>query len=32
MTNRLDKLEARRLVRRLPNPDELAIELTGRGS
>ena len=34
MTNRLDKLEARGLVRRLPNPDDrrgLAIELTKEG-
>ena len=34
MTNRLDKLEARDLVRRLPDPDDrrgLAIELTDRG-
>jgi DNA-binding MarR family transcriptional regulator len=34
MTNRLDKLEARGLVRRLPNPDDrrgLAIELTEEG-
>jgi DNA-binding MarR family transcriptional regulator len=34
MTNRLDKLEARALVRRLPNPEDrrgLAIELTGAG-
>jgi DNA-binding MarR family transcriptional regulator len=34
MTNRLDRLEARGLVRRLPNPDDrrgLAVELTGAG-
>jgi DNA-binding MarR family transcriptional regulator len=34
MTNRLDKLEARGLVRRIPNPDDrrsLAVELTGAG-
>jgi DNA-binding MarR family transcriptional regulator len=34
MTNRLDKLEARGLVRRTPNPDDrrsLAVELTGSG-
>lgn len=34
MTNRLDRLEARGLVRRLPNPDDrrsLAIELTAAG-
>lgn len=35
MTNRLDKLEQRGLVRRTPNPDDrrgLAIELTAAGS
>jgi DNA-binding MarR family transcriptional regulator len=34
MTNRLDKLESRGLVRRLPNPDDrrgLAVELTAEG-
>ena len=34
MTNRLDRLEQRGLVRRLPNPDDrraLDIELTGEG-
>lgn len=34
MTNRLDKLEARGLVRRIPNPGDrrsLAVELTPRG-
>ena len=34
MTNRLDKLEARRLVRRIPNPDDrrsLTVELTAEG-
>lgn len=34
MTNRLDKLEARGLVRRIPNPADrrsLAVELTGKG-
>jgi DNA-binding MarR family transcriptional regulator len=34
MTNRLDKLEARGLVRRIPNPDDrrsLAVELTAAG-
>ena len=34
MTNRLDKLESRGLVRRLPNPHDrrgLAVELTAEG-
>jgi DNA-binding MarR family transcriptional regulator len=34
MTNRLDKLEGRALIRRIPNPDDrrgLVVELTPKG-